>query len=415
MTRKRALAALLVCAALAAVVWGCGNGGTKEEQLPFGLASEVVATAPRVSEIAFAPDGRIFFAEQTTGNIRIILANGQVQEEPFAHVNVAVYLEQLDWGLTGLALDPDFETNHYAYAFFMEPVAAGEPPEGPTARPKIVRFTEKDGKGVEETVISDDFPVTPKEHPGYNGSGKLHFGPDGYLYASVGDYDYPPAQSLSRNVSAPVGKLLRIDTKDGSAPADNPLQSTPGADARVFAYGFREPFAFAFHPRSGAIYGTDNTTVSCEELNIIRPGRDYGWPDVGEFPYADCTAGGHEQAIYHLAREGTKPEDFLSFVEVSALAFAPATRYPQMGESLLLCESQRSEVQGERTPGLLRWLVLGGAGDEQVTASGAIVRDCRGAVAVSPDGYAYYANDTEIRRLVTSQAGGNAPPTLSPP
>jgi glucose/arabinose dehydrogenase len=411
MARTTVLTPLLLLPLLAALACGSGSNG---EKMPFGLASQVVAAAPRVSEIAFAPDGRIFLAEQLTGNIRIISADGQLQDEPFAHLDVATYLEQLDWGLTGLALDPQFATNHYVYAFYMEPVSSSQPPEGPTARPKIIRFTERNGKGTEETVISDDFPVTPREHPGYNGSGKIHFGPDGYLYASIGDYDYPPEESMARNISTPIGKLLRIDPKDGSAPPGSPLAGEPAADQRVFAYGFREPFPFTFHPDTGAIYGTDNTTVSCEELNVIVAGKDYGWPDVGQFPYSDCSAGGHEQAIYHLAREGKQPGDFLSFVEVSGLAFVPATQYPQMGASLLVCESQRSEVEGQRTPGVLRRLVLGGAAGREVTASDIIVRDCKGAVAVSPDGFVYYANDTEVRKLVTAGVG-NAPAGVSPP
>lgn len=394
---------------LAALACSSGSGG---EKMPFGLDSQVVATAPRVSEIAFAPDGRVFFAEQLTGNIRIISADGQLQDEPFAHLDVATYLEQLDWGLTGLALDPKFATNHYVYAFYMEPVSDSKPPDGPTARPKIVRFTDRDGKGAEETVITDDFPVTPKEHPGYNGSGKIHFGPDGYLYASIGDYDYPPEGSMARNISTPIGKLLRLDPKDGSAPPGSPLAGEPAADPRVFALGFREPFPFTFEPGSGAIYATDNTTVSCEELNVIEPGKDYGWPDVGQFPYSDCAAGAQEQAIYHFAREGKQPGDFLSFVEVSGLAFVPATQYPQMGASLLVCESHRSDVGGQRSPGVLRRLVLGASGRE-VTASDVIVRDCKGAVAVSPDGFVFYANDTEVRKLVTA-AGSNAPAGVSP-
>ena len=72
----------------------------------FGLETDVVTSAERVSEIAFASDGRIFFAEQISGNIRILLEDGAIQDQPFATVAVADYL-QLDWGLTGLALDPD--------------------------------------------------------------------------------------------------------------------------------------------------------------------------------------------------------------------------------------------------------------------------------------------------------------------
>ncbi len=415
MIRKTPLPAIALIPLLILLLAGCADDTT--EKIPFGLETEVVTSAPRVTQMAFAPDGRMFFAEQVTGDIRVLGADGQAQAEPFAHLDVVSYLEQLDWGLTGLALDPGFETNHYVYALYMEPMGTSQPPAGPTGRPNIVRFTEKNGVATDQTVISADFPVTPFEHPGYNGSGNIHFGPDGYLYVSIGDYDYPQETSLSQDLSSPVGKLLRIDPKDGSAPKDNPFASRTGADPRVFAYGFREPFDFAFHPETGAIYATDNTTVTCEELNIIEAGANYGWSNMGEFPYSDCEFGTNEKAIHYFAREDKGPGDFISFVEVSGLEFVPATKYPQMGESLFVCESHRSpDAQGQQSPGVLRRLVLGGPDFDQVTSSDRIVKDCRGDVAVSPDGAVYYANDTEIRKLVSGpDANEQQAPALSPP
>jgi glucose/arabinose dehydrogenase len=171
----------------------------------------------------------------------------------------------------------------------------------------------------------------------------------------------------------------------------NPLVDDPEADPRIFAYGFREPFDFAFQPEIGAIYGTDNTTVSCEELNLIEPGANYGWPEVGEFPYSDCQAGEGTKAIHLLAQEGMQPEDFLSFVVVSSLEFASADVYPLLGDSLLVCESETK---------LMRRLILSGAELNQVTADDVVVEDCQFDITVSPDGIIYYSNGEEIRRLV---------------
>jgi glucose/arabinose dehydrogenase len=364
----------------------CGGGG-----LPFDLKFEVVAPTDRATVMAFTPDGRLFFGEQFTGNIRVVSAEGLLQEGPFAKLDVANWLDQ-DWGLTGLAIDPDFETNHYIYAFFSELVKPSD--TAPTARPMIARFTEKNGRGTQETIISDDFPETPAEHSGFNANGHIHFGPDGFLYVSVGDYD-TIERGDAQDLSSPIGKLLRIDKKDGTAARGNPYADDPSADARVFAHGFRDPFDFAFHPENDAIYGTDNTTGTCEELNIIVKGEDYGWP-AGEFPYSDCAAGDGVDAIYHFAKEGMQPSDHLSFVEVSGLAFLPGDRYPLLGDSLLVCEL-RSKV--------LRRLVLGGTRFNEVSASDVLVTDCTRDVAVSPDGTIYYSTDTEIRRLVTEISG----------
>ncbi len=379
--RVRIVASAAASLCLLFLATACGNGGN-----PFGVKSELVTEADHPAAMAFAPDGWLFYAEQFTGNIRVVTPEGELLEEPFAHVDVALYLE---WGLTGLALDPDFETNHYVYAFFTEPVD----PDTPIGRPVIVRFTEEDGRGVDREVVVDDLPETLPAAPGFNASGSIHFGPDGFLYASLGDYDTP---QLVQDLSTPEGKMLRVDKEDGSPAPQNPLVGNPEADPRIFAYGFRESFDFAFHPETGQIYGSDNTPVSCEELNLIEAGANYGWPDVGEFPFPDCQAGEGTKAIHFFAQEEMQPGDFLSFVVVSGLEFASGDVYPLLGDSLLVCESETS---------LMRRLVLSEANFDQVTEDDVVVEDCDMDIATSPDGIIYYSNETEIRRLVPQDAG----------
>ena len=402
------LTVLLAVSAACADDESSDDAATPTPTPAFGLRTDVVTPADRVREIAFAPDGRIFFAEQVTGNIRIIQADGTVQSQPFATLAVADYI-QLDWGLTSLALDPDFESNGYVYAFFTEPLNTQDQPLGPTGRPQIVRFTDENGIGVDRTLISDDFPETAIAHPGFNANGRLAFGPDGYLYASLGDYDeFENPSNPVQDLSTPIGKLLRIDPADGSAAPGNPFEGDDAADARVYAYGFRDPFPITFDPDSETLYGTDNTTVTCEELNVIEPGANYGWP-AGEFPYADCEAGEQDGVIHNFARDGMDPIDFVSFVEVSSLVFSSGDRYPSMGAGLIVCESWRSQsADGALSPGVLRRIVLNDTGDG-VVSSDAIVRDCRGAVSVAADGTIYYANDTEIRKLEIGPPDADSP------
>ena len=402
MDRWRVVVPTALILGLSITLQSCGGG----DSLPFGLKSEVAANADRARAMAFAPDGRLFFAEQFTGAIRILQTDGTVQADPFVQVQVANYVD-LDWGLTGLALDPDFADNHFVYAFYTEPVAEGG--TNPVGHPKLVRFTEENGKAGDETVISDDFPETDPGHAGFNANGRIHFGPDGALYASIGDYDvFGTARERLADSIEPIGKLLRLDPDDGAPAPGNPFADNPNADQRVFASGFREPFPFTFHPANDAIYGTDNTTGTCEELNIIAAGDNYGWPDVGEFPFSDCSAGDQVDAIHLFSREGTEPSQHLSFVEVSGLAFTPGSRYPALGDSLFVCESQKSVISPATAPtkGVLRRLVLGGADFSEVSADDLIVKDCKGDLAVAPDGTLYYANEGEIRRLVPSEASG---------
>jgi len=389
MTRRVALLASTILAVpLLVMISACGGGDN-----PFGVKSELVTEADHPPDMAFAPDGRLFYAEQLTGNIRVVTAEGELLKEPFAHVDVALYLD-LDWGLTGLAVDPDFEKNSYVYAFFTKPVEA-DPPIG---RPVVMRFTDRNNKGMDPKVIVDDLPESLPAHPGYNANGKIHFGPDGFLYVSLGDYDTP---TLVQDLSTPEGAILRVSKEDGSPPDDNPFVGDPDADPRIFAYGFREPFDFAFHPETGGIYGSDNTPVSCEELNLIEAGSNYGWPDVGEFPFTDCRAGDQVLAIHFFAKEEMEPGAFLSFVVISGLEFASADVYPLLGDALLVCESETS---------LMRRLVLTGSNFDQVApdeegVDNVVVKDCKMDVSTSPDGTVYYSNETEIRRLIPQDTG----------
>jgi len=376
---------LLPLLAFLSAASGCGGG----EDNPFNLKSELVTTANRPIAMAFAPDGRLFYAEQFSGNIRVVTPEGDLLPEPFAHVDVAVYI---DWGLTGLALDPDFQTNHYVYVYFTK-VVTQEP--SITATPSVMRFTEQDNRGISPKVIIDDFPETNPERPGIGANGNIHFGPDRFLYITLGDYDRGNTldennKAYAQDLKTPLGKMLRIDPKTGTAPLDNPFVKQTDADPRVFAYGFYKPFPFAFHPKTRQIFGVDNT-ASCEELNIIKSGGNYGWPDVGDFPWPDCNAGTQIKGIHFFALDGKKPGDFLSVVGVNGMDFASGDVYPALGDSLLTCES---------VSGKMRRVVLSGSTFDQVSQDDStVVEDCKLSIAVSPNGTIYYSNETEIRRL----------------
>lgn len=431
MTRGRRFPLLFFAAAIPLLLLAaaCGGddttNGTTGTPTPapivynFGLSSEVVVgegNANYVSAIAFAPDGRIFYTEQFTGDqtdsfgrVRVIGADGILQNEPFASISVANYLgdQGLDWGLTGLALDPDFEDNHYVYTFHT--AVAGDN----IGRPTILRFTDNNGIGTEQTIITNDFPDTIVNSQGYNTNGEIHFGPDGYLYVSIGDYDQGTKKpeeggrpDLVTSLSTPIGKILRINKGDGSAAPGNPFAGDPDADPRIFAYGFREPFPFTFSP-GGEIFGTDNTPVTCEELNLIEAGQNYGWPTGWVFPFSDCAAGAGAQPIYNFAREGQEPGNFLSFVESQGISFLTGSVYKQLGDSLLVCQSEKSNVQGFVSNGAIRQFTMSG---NTVVSSAIVVNDCRGEVAVH-NGEVYYSTRTEIRKLIEA---GNAPAATTP-
>jgi glucose/arabinose dehydrogenase len=214
------------------------------------------------SALNFAPDGRLFFVEVHAGRIRIV-DDGELIEEPFAELDVANPRGYTEHGLLGMALHPDFEENSYVYAFY----TAGDGTGNPVAQ-RIVRFTADGNTATDEEVIVDDLPFGNCCHNG----GRIAFGPDGHLYATIGDVEEP---HNSQNPETPSGSVLRF-TEDGAVPEDNPF----GDDNPVYAYGLRNPFGFTFHPETGDLYLTDNGPTGYDEVNLIEPGGNYGWPEA---------------------------------------------------------------------------------------------------------------------------------------
>jgi glucose/arabinose dehydrogenase len=382
------LIGLLLVAALAACNGGGGGGGGDGDgdgggaKIEFGYDTEVVYEGDAPSVIAFAPDGRIFFAERNSGSVRIISEDGTLQEEPWVNVAPA---QGFEWGLLGMALDPDFEDNGYVYLYYTE--AAGAEP--PTVQPLLVRYTDANNRGTDRSVIIDDLPETDPMHPYYHAGSNIAFGPDGFLYMAMGDYD---ARENAQDLSAPQGKILRVDPETGEAADGNPFEDDPEADPRIFAYGFRKPYDIAFHPESEELYAVENNPATCDELNIIQAGKNYGWPLTDEFRFDDCTKGQVTEPIHFFHQEGMDPLENLSTVFPTGLAWLTSDRYPELPEgSLLVCES---------TPMILRSLTIEGPGFDTVTDDPAIAADCVFDVAVSPDGVIYYSNFTQLRRII---------------
>ena len=390
---------LLACLGLAlALALACGDGEGEDEGeggLPrlgtrqnepiiegFGVKSELVTEADFPVTLAFAPDGRLFYNELLNGNIRIITPGGRLLEQPFAHVDLAPgQVPPGEIGLIGLTLDPDFESNHYVYVYFTPPAESGG-----GEKLTIMRFTDVDNVGTDPTVIGD----LPKTLPnvGIHVGGNIHFGPDGYLYVTIGENTVTEA---AQDLGTVFGKILRINKEDGSAAADNPFVDQPGADPRIFAYGFRNSWDFTFHPETGQIYATENGDANCDELNLVVKGGNYGWPQ--SISEEVCRNPGAREGIYYFTIfPSRRPGQFISTVAPTGIEFVTSDAYPQLiSSSLLVCEFN---------PGIMRHFYLAGAEQDVVVDGSIVVRDCRLDIAISPDGIIYYSNEKEIRRLL---------------
>ncbi len=212
--------------------------------------------------LAFSRDGRIFYAERITGALRII-ENGLLLATPFYTLpNTDSSGER---GLLGLALDPGFPSTPYVYAYQTYQDAANG-----TTYNRIVRITASGNVGVSAAVILRLPALSSATN--HNG-GVIAFGPDGKLYATVGEN---ANSAYAQDPSSPMGKLLRMNS-DGSAPADNPFVGNASWNPLVYTYGHRNMFGLAFHPVTGRVYVTENGPTCNDEINVLTPGRNYGW------------------------------------------------------------------------------------------------------------------------------------------
>lgn len=229
--------------------------------LPAGFVREVVADgfASRITALAFAPDGRIFVAQQD-GRIDII-SGGSRLATPFVDLVVDANGER---GLIGLALDPAFASNGRVYVHYTTPDGG--------VHNRISRLTANGNVAAGEAVLVELPALSVANN--HNG-GALAFGPDGRLYVGVGDN---ANSSNAPDLGTVFGKLLRFNP-DGSIPPDNPFAGQASGLARaVWAYGLRNPFTFAFDPSSGLLFINDVGANAWEEVNAGVAGGDYGWP-----------------------------------------------------------------------------------------------------------------------------------------
>ena len=210
----------------------------------------------------FAPDGRLFVCLQG-GQLRVI-KNGAVLSPPFLSLSVNSSGER---GLIGIALDPNFTTNHYLYLYYTVPTSP--------IHNRVSRFTAAGDvaePGSELPILDLDNLSNATNRNG----GSLHFGPDGKLYIGVGENANGSNAQTFTNL---LGKMLRINT-DGSIPIDNPFYSTAtGKNRAIWALGLRNPFTFAFQPGSGRIFIDDVGQNTWEEIDDGIAGANYGWPN----------------------------------------------------------------------------------------------------------------------------------------
>lgn len=200
-------------------------------------------------------DGTIYFTERH-GNIRKI-KRGILLPEPVITLTEP-FVSQGEGGLLGLTLDADFSRNHYLYTMYTYR-------EGDHLYNRVVRLIESGDIAVEDAIIIDHIPGGF-----FHNGGRIKVGPDGKLYITTGDAGNA---GLSQDITSLAGKILRLEP-DGSIPLDNPYPNSP-----VFSLGLRNPQGLAWSS-DNLFYATDHGDMGQDEINLIWPGANYGWPIV---------------------------------------------------------------------------------------------------------------------------------------
>lgn len=267
--------------------------------------------------LEFLPDGSMLIAEQE-GKL-ILFKDGKKKQ--IKQVPKVAYDNQ--GGLLDLRLHPDYANNGWIYMSYS---GYGEN-EDEGANTVIMRARLEGDALIDKEIIYRATPNTKKSH--HFGS-RLEFDKDGYLFFSIGDRgnrDVNP-QDINRD----GGKIYRLND-DGTIPADNPFVSSPGAKAAVYSYGHRNPQGMALDPVSGKIWVHEHGPQGGDEINIIEPGKNYGWPLItygknydGSTITENTSLPGMEQPIHYWDPS----------IAPSGMAFVTGDQYPNWKGSLLV-------------------------------------------------------------------------------
>ena len=332
--------------------------------------------------MAFLPDGRMLVTERP-GRIRIVGKDGSLS--PAIAGTPQVHIQQIS-GMQDVVLDPHFAENHIIYWTFVE--ARGL--EGPKVATGVAlakgRLVDGPQPRVEDVqVIYRQKPDLATEHSNFGG--RMTFGADGYLYLTLGDRDGLDVRHYIQALDNGVGKIVRIRT-DGSAAPGGPFARTPGALPEIWAYGFRNTLGITFRGRTGQLWAVDVGPRGGDYLQLIKPGKDYGWPlsrfgqeysgeEVGKGPHL----AGMEEPVYYWD----------PVISPSSVTFYDGKMFPEWkGNAFVTSLTQQHLVR----------LVMNGdwvAGEERLLAD---QHERMREVMEGPDGSLYLITDNAKGRIL---------------
>jgi aldose sugar dehydrogenase len=322
--------------------------------------------------MAFLPNGDMLVTERP-GRLRIV-RNGVLL--PNAVEGVPAVRARGQGGLLEVMPHPDFASNRWLYLTYSKPDADGG--EGTTA---VVRGRFENDR---LTGLEEIFEARAWSAGGAHFGSKLAFDGNGYLYITVGDRGAPPNPETVREhpsqlVANHQGTVVRLHD-DGRVPADNPFVGRDGARPEIWSYGHRNPQGLAIHPETGDVWSNEHGPQGGDELNLVLPGRNYGWPVVGygvqyggRTIHADTAAAGMEAPVHY----------WVPSIATSGLMIYTGDAFPAWRGSMFV-----GGLVGEQ----VARLTLDGrkvASEETLRPGVGRIRDVR----QGPDGFIYLATD----------------------
>ncbi|MDP3660020.1 PQQ-dependent sugar dehydrogenase [Phenylobacterium sp.] len=358
-------------------------GQTRAPRAVSGVAFRTVTVAEGLEHpwgMAFLPDGRLLVSERP-GRLRIVGVDGALSA-PIAGLPAVDARDQ--GGLLGLTVDPAFADNSLVYWSFAERGADGLTNTA-VARGKLI--TGSSGayrlEGV-QVIFRQKPSMDSTKHYG----GRLVFGRDGMLFVTLGERSIVAGRMQAQRMDGLLGKVARI-RPDGTVPPDNPFVGKPGVRPEIFSLGHRNIQAAAINPRTGELWEVEHGARGGDEVNVVRAGRDYGWPTItyGE-DYSGQPIGqgitakaGMEQPVYYWD----------PVIAPSGMTFYEGDLFPAWKGSLFVGglagqHLVRLTLDGDRVSGEERLLV----------ELGERIRD----VVQGPDGALYVATDADKGRIL---------------
>lgn len=369
---------------VAALSIGLGSVGTVQAQSDVQRSAlhdfRVVTVADGLEvpwSMAWLPNGDMLITERA-GRLRIV-RDGHLLPEAVPGVP-DVFTTGGQAGLFDVLPHPDFADNQYIYLSFAKPQA-----ERGASTTTIVR-----GRLVNDRLVDvvEIFEANASGAGHYGG--RIAFDEDGYLFASLGDRMAPPNGDLlahpAQDRSNHHGVIVRLND-DGTVPDDNPFVGQSGMEPAIWSYGHRSPQGLAFDPVSGTLWMTEHGPQGGDEVNLIEPGRNYGWPVVGR----GVNYGPGVPIHQSIAAEGMEnPVHFwVPSIAASGLAVYTGSRFPEWNGNLFA-----GGLAGEQ----LSRLTLSEDGTKVMTEETLLpyigrIRDVR----MGPDGLIYVALEDRSR------------------